>query len=210
MAQTSTSILSTKSHIADVTGTDISFNATGSTYKITSTDTSLSGFAVRDLITVTGTTNNNSTFTVKEVTDANNVVVEELVTTETSDGSTTITLDHTGFVSDKQKGDGGGMSRPRRKRRHPNKGSIEDECREPQNKKRTKIKDVDSNNNVVVHDTAISRVIGSKIPCVEDFSGRELICINKHLKLKPIAARKKVLLCVCACHPKMYTIHIIQ
>ena len=111
---------------------------------------------------------------------------------------------------DKQKGDGGGMSRPRRKRRHPNKGSIEDECCEPQNKKRTKIKDVDSNNNVVVHDTAISRVIGSKIPCVEDFSGRELICINKHLKLKPIAARKKVLLCVCACHPKMYTIHIIQ
>ena len=64
MAQTSTSILSSKSHIADVTGTDISFNATGSTYKITSTSTSLNGFAVRDLITVSGTTNNNSTFTV--------------------------------------------------------------------------------------------------------------------------------------------------
>jgi hypothetical protein len=106
MAQTSTSILSSKSHIADVTGTDISFNATGSTYKITSTSTSLNGFAVRDLITVSGTTNNNSTFTVKEVTDANNLVVEEIVTTETADDSTTITLDHTGFVSDKQKGDG--------------------------------------------------------------------------------------------------------
>ena len=106
MAQTSTSILSSKSHIADVTGTDISFNATGSTYKITSTSTSLNGFAVRDLITVSGTTNNNSTFTVKEVTDANNLVVEEIVTTKTADDSTTITLDHTGFVSDKQKGDG--------------------------------------------------------------------------------------------------------
>ena len=90
----------------DVTGTDISFNATGSTYKITSTSTDLSNFAVRDLITVSGTTNNNNTLTVKEVTDANNLVVEEIVTTETSDGSTTVTLDHTGFVTDKAKGDG--------------------------------------------------------------------------------------------------------
>jgi len=106
MAQTSTTILGQKTHKADVTGTDISFNATGSVYKITSTSTTLNNFAVRDLITVSGTTNNNSTFTVKEVTDANNLVVEEVVTTETADGSTTTTLDHTGLVSDKQKGDG--------------------------------------------------------------------------------------------------------
>ena len=106
MPQTSTTILSSKDHKADVTGTDISFNATGSIYKITSTSTTLDNFAVRDLITVTGTTSNNSTFTVKEVTDANNLVVEEIVTTETADGSTTTTLDHTGFVSDKAKGDG--------------------------------------------------------------------------------------------------------
>ena len=106
MAQTSTSILSSKSHIADVTGTDISFTATGTEYKITSTSTTLSGFAVRDLITVTGTTNNNKTFTVKTVSSANQLIVEEIVTTETSDGSTTTTLDHTGFVTDKAKGDG--------------------------------------------------------------------------------------------------------
>ena len=106
MAQTSTTILGQKTHKADVTGTDISFNATGSVYKITSTSTTLNNFAVRDLITVSGTTNNNSTFTVKEVTDANNLVVEEVVTTETADGSTTTTLDHTGLVSDKHKGDG--------------------------------------------------------------------------------------------------------
>ena len=106
MPQTSTTILSSKDHKADVTGTDISFNATGSIYKITSTSTTLNNFAVRDLITVTGTTSNNSTFTVKEVTDANNLVVEEIVTTETADGSTTTTLDHTGLVSDKAKGDG--------------------------------------------------------------------------------------------------------
>ena len=106
MAQTSTTLLASKSHIANVTGTDISFTATGSEYKITSTTTSLAGFAVRDLITVTGTTNNNSTFTVKTETSANELIVEEIVTTETSDGSTTVTLDHTGFVSDKVKGDG--------------------------------------------------------------------------------------------------------
>ena len=34
------------------------------------------------------------------------LIVEEIVTTETSDGSTTTTLDHTGFVSDKAQGDG--------------------------------------------------------------------------------------------------------
>jgi len=106
MAQTSTTLLASKSHIANVTGTDISFTATGTEYKITSTSTALNGFAVRDLITVTGTTNNNSTFTVKTVTSANELIVEEIVTTETSDGSTTTTLDHTGFVTDKAKGDG--------------------------------------------------------------------------------------------------------
>ena len=106
MAQTSTSILSSKSHKADITGTDISFVVSSGVYKITSTSTSLNNLAVRDLITVSGTTNNNSTFTVKEVTDANNIVVEEIVTAESSDGSTTTTIDHTGFVSDKQKGDG--------------------------------------------------------------------------------------------------------
>jgi len=106
MAQTSTTLLASKSHIANVTGTDISFTATGTEYKITSTTTSLAGFAIRDLITVTGTTSNNSTFTVKTVSSANELIVEEIVTTETSDGSTTTTLDHTGFVSDKAKGDG--------------------------------------------------------------------------------------------------------
>jgi len=106
MAQTSTTLLASKSHISDVSGTDISFTATGSEYKITSTTTALNGFAVRDLITVTNTAYNNSTFTVKTVTSANELIVEEIVTTEIYDDSTTIVLDHTGFVSDKTKGDG--------------------------------------------------------------------------------------------------------
>ena len=66
----------------------------------------MNNFAVRDLITVSGTTNNNKTFTVKTVTDANELIVEEITTTENADGSTTTTLDHTGFVTDKAKGDG--------------------------------------------------------------------------------------------------------
>ena len=106
MAQTSTTILASKSHKANVTGTDISFTATGVEYKISATSTTLNNFAVRDLITVTGTTNNNSTFTVKTVSSATELLVEEVITTETSDGSTTTTLDHTGLVSDKFKGDG--------------------------------------------------------------------------------------------------------
>ncbi len=106
MAQKSDTILASKSHIANVTGTDISFTATGTEYKISSTSTSLAGFNVRDLITVTGTSSNNSTFTVKSEVSANELLVEEVVTTETSDGSTTTTLDHTGFVSAKVKGDG--------------------------------------------------------------------------------------------------------
>ena len=106
MAQKSDIILASKSHLSNVTGTDISFTATGTEYKISSTSTSLAGFNVRDLITVTGTSSNNSTFTVKSEVSANELLVEEVVTTETSDGSTTTTLDHTGFVSAKVKGDG--------------------------------------------------------------------------------------------------------
>ena len=106
MPQTSTTLSGAKSHISDVTGTDISFNATGTVFKITSTTTDLSVFSVRDLITVTGTTNNNKTLTVKTVTSSTELIVEEIVTTETADGSTTTPLDHTGFVTDKTKGDG--------------------------------------------------------------------------------------------------------
>ena len=104
MAQKSDTILASKSHLANVTGTDISFTATGTEYKISSTSTSLAGFNVRDLITVTGTSSNNSTFTVKSEVSANELLVEEVVSTETAGAS--VTLDHTGFVSAKVKGDG--------------------------------------------------------------------------------------------------------
>ena len=109
MAQTSTTLSGPKSHVENITGTDISLNASGGTYTISSTSTVLTGngkLAVRDLVTISGTTNNNSTFTVKSVVSTTEFTVEEIVTTESADGSTTFTLDHSGFVTDKAKGDG--------------------------------------------------------------------------------------------------------
>ena len=109
MAQTSTTLISSKAHVTTITASDISFTATSGVYTISSTSTVLTGsgkLAVFDLITVTGTSNNNSTFTVKSVVSTTEITVEEVVTTETADGSTSTSLDHTGFVSDKAKGDG--------------------------------------------------------------------------------------------------------
>ncbi len=110
MAQNSTTIIASKSHKANITGSVISFTQTGTEYKISSSNTgsvNLSALKQFDLITISGTTNNNKTFTIKSVsTSGDFVIVEEAVTTEASDGSTTITIDNTGFVSDKFKGDG--------------------------------------------------------------------------------------------------------
>ena len=110
MAQTSTTLLASKEHIADKTGTIISFTKTGTEYKISSSDTgtiNLGSYSQFDLITVSGASNsgNNSTVAVKSVSDSNDfIIVEEEVTTESAGQS--ITLDHIGFVSDKFKGDG--------------------------------------------------------------------------------------------------------
>lgn len=108
MAQTSTTLLSSKSHKPDIPVTEgADFTVTGTEYKIATTTTSLGNLAQFDLITITGTLYNNKTFTVKSVaTDGLSIIVEELVTAEESDGSTTTTINHTGFVSDKVKGDG--------------------------------------------------------------------------------------------------------
>ena len=79
MAQTSTTLLSAKSHKADITGTDISFTASGTEYKISTTSTSLGNLAQYDVISVTGTTNNNQSFTVKSVADDDlSIIVEEV------------------------------------------------------------------------------------------------------------------------------------
>ena len=106
MAQTSTTLATSSGHKANITGTDISFNEVSGVYKITSTSTALSNIDALDVITVTGTTNNNKTFTVKSRQSANELRVEEIVVDENSDGSTTTTIDYTGFVTDKAKGDG--------------------------------------------------------------------------------------------------------
>jgi len=110
MAQTSTTIASSKSHKVDISGSVISFTKTGTEYKISSSSVSTVSFgnlSQFDLVTISGTTNNNGTFTVKSVaSDGSYLIVEEEVVTENSDGSTSVTLDYVGFVTDKQKGDG--------------------------------------------------------------------------------------------------------
>jgi len=108
MAQSSTTIRSATPHKATITGTVISFSQTGTEYKINSSNTittSLGNLTQYDRITVTGTTNNNSTFTVKSVA-ANGayIIVEEAVITESA--GATVSLDWTGFVTDKYQGDG--------------------------------------------------------------------------------------------------------
>lgn len=108
MSQTSTTISGQKTHKVNITVTEgASFLSSAGTYKISTSSTSLSNLAVRDLITITGTTSNNGTYTVKSVAaDGLSIFVEEQVTTESSDGSTDTLIDYVGFVTDKYKGDG--------------------------------------------------------------------------------------------------------
>ena len=108
MAQTSTQLSGQKSFKSAITVTEgCTFTSTSGTNKIAAASTSLSALAIRDLITITGTTSNNATFTVKSVdTNGTFITVEETVTAETSDGSTDTVLTYSGFVTDKAKGDG--------------------------------------------------------------------------------------------------------
>ena len=108
MAQASTTLSGEKAFKSAITVSEVApFLISSGDNKITTTSTSLSNLAARDLITITGTTNNNSTFTVKSVaSDGLSIIVEETVTAESSDGSTDTVLTYTGFVTDKVRGDG--------------------------------------------------------------------------------------------------------
>jgi len=111
MAQTSTTLSGEVSHKADITGTDISISTSGtisSTSTIIADDGSDNGkLQARDLVTVSGTDNNNKTFTVKAVVSTKEFTVEEtILANDNADGSTQFTLDNIGFVTDKAKGDG--------------------------------------------------------------------------------------------------------
>ena len=108
MSQSSTQISGQKTFKSAITVTEgCTFTSTSGTNKIAAASTSLAALSVRDLITITGTTNNNATFTVKSV-DSNGtfITVEETVTAESTDGSTDTVLTYSGFVTDKFKGDG--------------------------------------------------------------------------------------------------------
>ena len=66
MAQASTTLSGEKAFKSAITVSEgATFLISSGDNKITTTSTSLSNLAARDLITITGTTNNNLTFTVK-------------------------------------------------------------------------------------------------------------------------------------------------
>lgn len=108
MAQTSTQLSGQKTFKSAITVTEgCTFTSTSGTNKIAAASTSLSALSIRDLITITGTSNNNATFTIKSVdTNGTFITVEETVTAESTDGSTDTVLTYSGFVTDKFKGDG--------------------------------------------------------------------------------------------------------
>ena len=105
MAQSSTTISGQKTYKSAITATDIRFNYTSGVSTISTSTTSLSNLSAKDLITVSGTSNNNATVTVKSVaSDGLSIIVEEVITTEAAGAS--VTLTYAGFVTDKHKGDG--------------------------------------------------------------------------------------------------------
>jgi len=105
MAQSSTNIASTISHKASSIGTVISFIASEKKIKSSDTASVIFNYSQYDLLTITGSSSNNSTFTVKSVASDNSyVIVEETITDESAGAS--ITVDYTGFVTAKYQGDG--------------------------------------------------------------------------------------------------------
>ena len=108
MAQTSITLLSQTRSLESVkTGSVIGFNA--SDKRITSSNTatvSLAVFKKFDIITITGATNasNNKTYTVKTDGSTSFVEVQESMIDESA--GATVSITHSGFVSDKEKGDG--------------------------------------------------------------------------------------------------------
>jgi hypothetical protein len=108
MAQTSITLLSQTRSLESVkTGSVIGFNA--SDKRITSSNTATVNLAVFkkfDIITITGATNtsNNKTYTVKTDGSTSFVEVQESMIDESA--GATVSITHSGFVSDKEKGDG--------------------------------------------------------------------------------------------------------
>jgi len=108
MAQSSKTISASRSHQSNISITGgASFVSSGGTNTITSTSVSIATLQARDIISISGTVYNNSTLTVKSVAaNGLSITVEETLTTESRDGSTATVIDHVGFVTEKQKGDG--------------------------------------------------------------------------------------------------------
>jgi hypothetical protein len=76
-------------------GTDIAFAATGK--EITSTSTDLGVFDVGDTIVITGSSDNDGTYTVASVVNATKITVNESLTDESAGASVSMTTDYRGY-----------------------------------------------------------------------------------------------------------------
>ena len=105
MAQTSITLLGQKSLTVAVTGTTISFNATDK--KIVHSANGFGNLKTNDIVTVTNasTASNNKDYTIATVaSDGSYVTTHEVTTTEGAGANISVT--HSGFISNKAKGDG--------------------------------------------------------------------------------------------------------
>ena len=95
-------LLPSKSHIADKVGAVITFNATQNTLVSSNTGAiAFTDFVDGDIVAVTGSASNNSTFTVSGSPTATTLTVLETVATEAEGAS--VTIDHQGIYSVKHK-----------------------------------------------------------------------------------------------------------
>ncbi len=76
-------------------GADISFEATDS--KIKSTSTNLAAFVIGDSLVIEGSTDNNGTFTVASIVSANEITVTEALTDEAAGAAITMTTDYRNY-----------------------------------------------------------------------------------------------------------------
>ena len=94
-----------KSHLPDVAGTVVTFNATNKTLVSSNTgEVSFTDFADGDIIVITGSLSNNATLTVTGSSTATTLTVLETVVAEAEGAS--VTIDYQGAYSTKQKADG--------------------------------------------------------------------------------------------------------
>jgi len=78
--------------VASYTGTNVAFNSGAKSIAVPSGN-SFADFVAGNIITISGSTSNNGTFTIASLTDDNTIVVSESITTEGSGDTITVSIE---------------------------------------------------------------------------------------------------------------------